>query len=136
VGKTRIPIDHMETRIEQEDYVYQPQTRPGPEPLDKEADEVMLVEDRGSGPTQEQSEGEDDIRHMNEGILRNKAYLTHMDEFIVPNLCNVFNLEHPEEILRSVSELVYFFMKQREQYQEPGPMDKEGRPDAGQSEEE
>jgi hypothetical protein len=37
--------------------------------------------------------------------------------------------------LKNVTELVYFFMKQREQYQEPGPMDKEGRPDAGQSEE-
>jgi hypothetical protein len=59
-----------------------------------------------------------------------------MDEFIVCNLCNVFNLEHPEEILRSVNELVYFFMKQREQYQEPGPMDEEGRPDASQSEKE
>jgi hypothetical protein len=48
--------------------------------------------------------------------LRNEAYLTHKDEFLVRKLCNVFNLKHPEEILRSVSELVYFFMKQREQY--------------------
>jgi hypothetical protein len=109
-------MEHMETRTEQEDYVYQPQTGPGPEPLDKEADEVMLEEDRGPGPSQKQREGEDDIRHMNEGFLRDEAYLTHRDELIVRNLCNVFNLEYLEEILRSVSELVYFFMKQREQY--------------------
>jgi hypothetical protein len=50
VGQNRIPMDHMETRIEQGNYVYQPQTGPGPEPLDKEADEVMPGEDRGSGP--------------------------------------------------------------------------------------
>jgi hypothetical protein len=113
VGQTQIPMDHMETRTKQEDYVNQPQTGPGPEPLDKKADEVMLGEDRGLGLAQEEREGEVDMRHMNEGFLRDEAYLTHRDEFIVRNLCNVFNLEHPKEILRSVSELVYFFMKQK-----------------------
>jgi hypothetical protein len=67
-------MDHMETRTEQGDYVYQPQTGPGLEPLDKKADEVMLKEDRRLGLAQEQKEGEDDIRHMNERFLRDEAH--------------------------------------------------------------
>jgi hypothetical protein len=58
-----------------------------------------------------------------------------MDEFIVHNLCIIFNLEYPEEILRSVSELLYFFW-QGVEYHKPSPMDEEGRPNAGQGEEE
>jgi hypothetical protein len=94
---------------EEEDYVYQPQTGRGPEPMDKEAEEVILGEDIGSGLAQEQREGGFYIKHKNIWFLKEEAYLRHMDEFIVDNLCIIFNLEHPEEILRSVSELVYFF---------------------------
>jgi hypothetical protein len=77
--------------------------------MDKEVEEVMPEEDIGSGPAREQREGGFYIRHRNKSLLKEEAYLRHMDEFIVHNLCIIFNLEHPEEILRSVSELVYFF---------------------------
>jgi hypothetical protein len=65
---------------EEEDYVYQPQTGLGPEPMDKEVDEEMTGEDIGSEPSREQREGAFVIKHRNKWVLREKAYLRHKDE--------------------------------------------------------
>jgi hypothetical protein len=115
VGQTWIPMDHRDARIEQypyqdlgfreegwpatgqvkeeeEDYVYQPQTGPGPEPMDKEVEEEMAGEDIGLGPTWEEREGAFVIRQKHKWFLKVEAYLRHMDEFIVHNLCIIFNL--------------------------------------------
>jgi hypothetical protein len=76
VGQTLIPMDHIDTKTElypyqdlgfrkegwpatsqgkeeERDYVYQPQTRPGPEPMHDQVEEVMAGEDIGSGPAWE-----------------------------------------------------------------------------------
>jgi hypothetical protein len=77
--------------------------------MDKKAEEVMPGEDIGSGPAREQRKEGFYIKHKNKSFLREEAYLKHKDEFIVHNLYIIFNLEHLEENLKSISELVYFF---------------------------
>jgi hypothetical protein len=59
----------------------------------KEVEEIMVREDLWSWPTLERTE---------------EAYVRNKNNSIVHKLCVVLELEDPEEIMRSVAELIYF----------------------------
>ena len=94
---------------EERNYFHQPQPEPGPEPMNEEAQEAMAREDVGSRPTLEQTE---------------EAYVRNRNNRIVYIVCTMLQLGDPEEIVRSVAELVYLKWQGKE-FQEPLPKNRE-----------
>ena len=77
--------------------------------MNEEAQEAMAREDVGSRPTLEQTE---------------EAYVRNRNNRIVYSLCTMLQLGDPEEIVRSVAELVYLKWQGKE-FQEPLPKNRE-----------
>jgi len=118
MGTTQIPIDYMDTRMEQlypspelgdeeeerlaateveeeeGDYVQQPQPEPDPESLmEDELVEVMAREFLPPEPTPEQ---------------RYEAYLRNMNASIIQKVARMLELDNPEDIPRAVAQLQYY----------------------------
>ncbi len=118
MGTTQIPIDYMDTRMEQlypspelgdeederlaavevekeeGDYVQQPQPKPNPEPLmEEEPVEVMAREFLPPKPTPEQ---------------RYEAYLRNRNASIIQKVAGMLELDDPEDIPKAIAQLQYF----------------------------
>ncbi|CAK9260662.1 unnamed protein product [Sphagnum jensenii] len=118
MGTTQIPIDYMDTRMEQlypspelgdeederlavvevekeeGDYVQQPQPEPNPEPLmEEEPVEVMAREFLPPKPTLEQ---------------RYEAYLRNRNANIIQKVAGMLELDDPKDIPKAIAQLQYF----------------------------
>jgi hypothetical protein len=117
MGTTQIPIDYMDTRMEQlypspelgdeeerlaasevekeeGDYVQQPQPEPDPKPLmEDEPVEVMAREFLPLEPTPEQ---------------RYEAYLRNRNANIIQKVAGMLELDNPKDIPRAIAQLQYF----------------------------